>query len=145
MAWSDYKICDHCGNAKVFYDANIEDERYQATWGEPSNYDPIGLKAICGDCNKTHQVVIAPRVLEPAPDLAELVAALRPLAIIADAFDANELDDEARKFWGQFHQHQTTTPHEEIELYQGRGGKRLLTLADCMTARAALTDGGKDG
>ncbi len=70
MAWSDYKICDHCGNAKVFYDANIEDERYQATWGEPSDYDPIGLKAICGDCNKTHEVVIVPRAAptqEPTP------------------------------------------------------------------------------
>lgn len=61
MAWSDYKICDHCGNAKVFYDANIQDERYQATWGEPSDYDPIGLKAICGNCNKTHEVVIVAR------------------------------------------------------------------------------------
>lgn len=61
MAWSDYKICDLCGNAKVFYDANILDERYCATWGEPSDYDPIGLKAICGKCNKTHEVVIAPR------------------------------------------------------------------------------------
>jgi NADH pyrophosphatase NudC (nudix superfamily) len=61
MAWSDYKICDLCGDAKVFYDANILDERYCATWGEPSDYDPIGLKAICGKCNKTHEVVIAPR------------------------------------------------------------------------------------
>lgn len=61
MAWSDYKICDHCGNAKVFYDANIHDERYQATWGKPTEYDPIGLKAICGDCNKTHEVVIVTR------------------------------------------------------------------------------------
>lgn len=34
MAWSDYKICDLCGDAKVFYDANILDERYCATWGE---------------------------------------------------------------------------------------------------------------
>lgn len=70
MAWSDYKICDHCGNAKVFYDANIADERYQATWGEPSNYDPIGLKAICGACNKTHEVVIVQRAAptqEPTP------------------------------------------------------------------------------
>jgi hypothetical protein len=61
MAWSDYKICDLCKQRKVFYDANIEDEHYRQTWGEPSNYDPIGLKAICGDCNKTHQVIIAPR------------------------------------------------------------------------------------
>ena len=62
--------------------------------------------------------------------------ALEPLRRIADAFDANELDDEARKFWGQHSVN--TTPHEDIELYQGRGGKQLLTLADCMFARAAL-------
>lgn len=73
MAWSDYKICDCCGNAKVFYDANIQDARYQATWGEPSDYDPIGLKAICGECNKTHEVVIALREKETADRIEELV------------------------------------------------------------------------
>jgi len=61
MAWCDYKICDCCGDAKVFYDANIQDERYRQTHGEPSEYDPIGLKAICGNCNKTHEVVIVAR------------------------------------------------------------------------------------
>ncbi len=73
MAWSDYKICDLCGDAKVFYDANILDERYCATWGEPSDYDPIGLKAICGECNKTHEVVIALREKETADRIEELV------------------------------------------------------------------------
>ena len=61
MAWADYKICDLCGDSKVFYDADIRDERYQATFGEESRYDPIGLKAICGECNKTHEVVIVAR------------------------------------------------------------------------------------
>jgi hypothetical protein len=70
-----------------------------------------------------------------------LRGALEPLRRIADAFDANELDDEARKFWGQHSVN--TTPHEDIELYQGRGGKQLLTLADCMFARAALTTKGE--
>lgn len=60
MASADYKLCDLC-DAKVFYDANIEDERYRQTWGCPSHYDPIGLKAICGKCNKSHEVVIRPR------------------------------------------------------------------------------------
>lgn len=89
MAWSDYKICDLCGNAKVFYDANIQDKRYQATWGEPSDCDPIGLKAICGNCNKTHEVVIVPRegsadlCADPAL-LAEAVEVLRGLLIAAD-------------------------------------------------------------
>lgn len=67
MAWSDYRICDLCWEAKVFYDANILDDRYRATWGEPSDYDPIGLKAICGDCNKTHEVIIVPRAALAAP------------------------------------------------------------------------------
>jgi hypothetical protein len=76
MAWSDYKICDLCGDAKVFYDANILDERYCATWGEPSDYDPIGLKAICGKCNKTHEVVIAPRATLAAIEVPEALYAL---------------------------------------------------------------------
>lgn len=67
-----------------------------------------------------------------------LVAALRPLAAIADAYDANELDDEARKFWGVECQHENNTPPDRIELYAGRGGRRLLTLADCFAARAAI-------
>ncbi len=67
MAWNDYKICDLCQSAKVFYDANIEDERYQATWGKKSNYAAIGLKAICGECNQTHEVVIVPRATQEQP------------------------------------------------------------------------------
>lgn len=70
-----------------------------------------------------------------APDL---YAACKVLAAIADAYDDNALDDEARKFWGENHEHRNTTPPEQIELYDGRGGKRLLTLADCFAARAAV-------
>lgn len=73
---------------------------------------------------------------QPSPDVAALVEAISPLVAIADAFDANELDDEARKFWGQHSVN--TTPHENIVLYSGRGGKEMLTLADCMKARATL-------
>jgi len=65
--------------------------------------------------------------------------ALEPLKLIADAYDANELDDEARKHWGRNNEHTTKTAPSEIELYQGRGGKRLLTLQDAFNARAALT------
>lgn len=74
--------------------------------------------------------------VQPSPDVAALVEAISPLVAIADAFDANELDDEARKFWGQHSVN--TTPHENIVLYSGRGGKEMLTLADCMKARAIL-------
>jgi hypothetical protein len=72
--------------------------------------------------------------------------ALKPLVAIADAYDSNNLDDEARKFWGPKSRDanernpddwtkQNTTHPEELELYSDRGGKRLLTLAHCLKAR----------
>lgn len=71
--------------------------------------------------------------------LAEILA---PLVAIADAYDANDLDDEARKHWGrdglEGWQFTNDTPPERIELYTGRGGNRLLTLADCLAAREWL-------
>lgn len=74
-------------------------------------------------------------LLAAAPDMLE---ALKCLARIADAYDDNGLDDEARKTWGKNDEHHNTTPPERIELYSGRGGKRLLTLADCLQARAVI-------
>ena len=69
----------------------------------------------------------------------KIIAALLPLVAIADAYDANELDDEARKWWGKGLPNQTnTTDPADIELYQGRGGKQLLTLAHCLAAREAI-------
>lgn len=65
--------------------------------------------------------------------ISAILIALRPLEKIANAYDANELDDEARKRRGSG---DNTTPFDQIELYSGRGGKTLLTLADCMQARA---------
>jgi hypothetical protein len=65
--------------------------------------------------------------------------ALLPLKKIADAYDANNLDDEARKFWGVSLEHENTRDPKEIELYTGRGGSRLLTLDDCFFARRVLT------
>lgn len=72
------------------------------------------------------------RVLSTLIDYRDV---LKPLVAIADAYDANDLDDEARKHWGSDLQHTNTAPPEQIELYTGRGGKRLLTLADCLKAR----------
>lgn len=71
-----------------------------------------------------------------------MCAALAPLVRIADAYDANELDDEARKRWGRELEHENSTPPDDIELYSGRGGQRLLTLADALAARSAVR--GKD-
>lgn len=68
----------------------------------------------------------------------QLIEAIRPLARIADAYDDNGLDDEARKVWGKNDEYVNETPHDQIELYSGRGGRQLLTLADCMLARKAL-------
>ena len=91
-----------------------------------SNYE-------AGDADDTLEFRLK-RALEP------LTTALKPLADIADAYDDNALDDEARKFWGTDNENQNTTPPEQIELYQGRGGKRLLTLQQCLDAREALKE-----
>jgi hypothetical protein len=61
--------------------------------------------------------------------VAELEKVARPLAAIADAFEADALD-EARPSWGD--------KPDGVEIYSGRGGKRLLTLDDAFAARAAL-------
>lgn len=67
-----------------------------------------------------------------------LTAALAPLVAIAEAYDDNALDDEARKFWGEHGIVRSDTPPEKVELYAGRGGRRLLTLAQCLAARDAV-------
>jgi len=68
--------------------------------------------------------------------------ALRPLVAIANAYDENSLDNEARKFWGSNDEHQSETLPEDIEMVSGRGGLELLTLQQCIKARAALKEGG---
>lgn len=83
------------------------------------------------------------KLLKDVKEAMELsVKALAPLVAIADAYDANELDNEARRFWGIDNQNEETTPHDQIELYSGRGGKRLLTLEDCMFARRVVRGDG---
>jgi hypothetical protein len=74
------------------------------------------------------------------PPIDALCQALAPLVAIADAYDANELDDEARKFYGLNNEFQSSARDPStIELYSGRGGRRLLTLEHCLAARRALT------
>lgn len=70
----------------------------------------------------------------------KLVECLRPLTVIAEAYDDNELDDDARKFWGQNNEHTNTVDPDQIELYTGRGGKCLLTLADCLKVRDLIKE-----
>jgi hypothetical protein len=69
---------------------------------------------------------------------AGLVEALTPLAYIADQFDENNLDDEARKFWGTEEQHENDSDPATIELVQSQGGAGLVTLADALAARTVL-------
>ena len=65
--------------------------------------------------------------------------ALRPLAAIWEAYLANELDDEGRRFWGADLEYENALSPRDIELYSGRGGKELLWLSECRDAAAALT------
>ena len=60
MAMCDYALCDVCGG-KAFYDANISDSRYCATWDPTEDAEPIGIAVLCSECNKTHKALIVPR------------------------------------------------------------------------------------
>lgn len=70
-----------------------------------------------------------------------LFDALTVLTKIGEAYFENNLNDEARRFWGANNEHSNQTPSARIELYAGRGGKQLLTLADCFFAKAAQESG----
>lgn len=72
-------------------------------------------------------------------DKDKVTAALQPLATIAMAYLANQLDDEARYRWGPNNEHTNTRDFAEIIIYSGRGGKQLLTLQDCFNGLVALT------
>jgi hypothetical protein len=60
MAASDYYLCDLC-ERKAFYDSNIEDPRYVATYNTDTGYEPIGIAVLCSECNKTHKCVVVER------------------------------------------------------------------------------------
>ncbi len=68
----------------------------------------------------------------------KVLAALKPLAEIWQAYLANNLDDEARRFWGLENQHENQTLPRDNEIYAGRGGKCLLTLEDCRMAQVTI-------
>jgi hypothetical protein len=67
--------------------------------------------------------------------MSRLLETIQPLVQIADAYDDNALDAEARKYWGRFMEHANDRDPKDIILYQGRGGRELLTLQDCLDAR----------
>lgn len=126
---ADLKPCPLCGGEAVLWRAGSGRAAWIACMGKCSVLVSRGYE-------NDDDAIAAWNRRAPDPRdevIRGLREALKPLVAIADAFDANELDDEARKFWGQHGVN--TTPHENIELYAGRGGKELLTLADCMLAR----------
>lgn len=68
--------------------------------------------------------------------MSKIRDALAILARIADAYDADGLD-ETRPYWIA-NGAEKETPPDSRELYCGRGGRTLLTLGDCLRAREAL-------
>ena len=60
MAMADYALCHLC-QGKAFYDANISDPRYCATWDPSEDCDPTGIAVLCPECNQSHEAIIRPR------------------------------------------------------------------------------------
>ena len=60
MALADYCLCHKC-QGKAFYDSNISDPAYCATWDPSEDADPIGLAVLCSECAKSYQCIIVPR------------------------------------------------------------------------------------
>jgi len=77
-------------------------------------------------------------LLEIDDIVSSLKKSVEPLVKIADAYDANALDNEARKHWGKNYENTNNEDPNDITLYSGRGGKELLTLSDCLKARETV-------
>jgi len=131
--------CDWCGLQE-----KVEFERLSATL--PATWSRCDDEVLCPECVRSRTGALAEVRRRRRSGVAvtfeqtvvregELRSVLAPLVTIADAYDANALDDEARKRWGRDEEHENETPPDQIELYAGRGGKELLTLAHCLRAR----------
>ena len=63
MAAADYYLCDVCLD-KAFYDADIQDPRYIASWNarygvrSGEDVDPIAIKALCSECKKKYDIIV---------------------------------------------------------------------------------------
>lgn len=64
MAMADYHICDCCGDAKTFYDANNWDGGAVDAGFESGLWGAADIAAICSECAKTHKVVIVTKEQE---------------------------------------------------------------------------------
>lgn len=122
------------------YDANnLDSDGARKEWGQPLDrprpaFDQVEIYAGRGGTRllTLADAFAARRALKTGSGFSE---AMRPLQAIARAYHANELDDEARKFWGSENQHQNETAPADIPLVCARGGAVLLTLADALAAR----------
>ena len=70
MASADYHTCDHCGERKTFYDADMEVEWVDGHWrynwakggeGYPA-FPGYRVFALCNECEQTHEIVIRQKV-----------------------------------------------------------------------------------
>lgn len=81
MAAADYCLCFRCGK-KAFYDAEVTDERYTNAfdWNfegarPPRHIEMVGIKVICVECNRTHEVIIRERnATQPATSVENISA-----------------------------------------------------------------------
>jgi hypothetical protein len=124
------------------YDANeLDGEARKFTGGVANDRDPAQIELYTGRGGRRlltlEHCLAARRAVRSGVDAH---IAVTPLVDIANAYDANELDDGARKFWGRDNEHENSEHPEDIELFTGRGGKRLLTLDHALAGRAALNE-----
>lgn len=66
MAFVDYHACDHCGERKTFYDADMDLDWVDSHWRYEANGTHKGyrLYALCHECEQTHKIVIIPKVMK---------------------------------------------------------------------------------
>lgn len=115
-------------------------QRHSPEYASAAQQVRRAAQAIIADLRRVEHVLcgyVSPAgPLGEGSPIGEALAALRPLAAIADRYDDDGLD-EARPEWGD-----NSRDPESIELLSGRGGKQLLTLADAFRARTALARAG---
>lgn len=105
----------------------------------PDQRPPLDRSGACtkGSC-LDEDAIRADERAKVAAETARLRAALAPLDAIVAAWADNGLDED-RPDW-RAREVGAGPDFSEVELFSGRGGKRLLTLADAFAARDALLE-----
>lgn len=134
----EFTLKEACGKIYPPVD-DVEALELKVKWLDALNYSKLVCECVANgefcDICKPPSNVTEQELLGRDWYIKALEEALHPLIEIADAYDANNLDDEARKFWGKDLENENKTDPGVIELYSGRGGKQLLTLGECLEAR----------